>query len=192
MKTILLVPGFRENLDTRDYRSVLIAIEAKGYKAVFVPIQWKRTTIDDWLKELEAVYDKYNPKDTILAGFSYGSMTVFLAATKRVPAELWLFSLSPYFSDDLPKLKKAWRNKIGHRRITAFSKLNFSKLAREITCPTLLMLGSLEFKKYPLLANRTHTAKQAIKNNRYVVADGAGHDIAQRKYIATISNNIGA
>lgn len=191
MKTVLLVPGFHDSLDTHDYKSVLRAIEAKGYKAVFVPIRWKRTTIDDWLKELEVVYDKYNPKDTILAGFSYGSMTAFLAATKRVPAELWLFSLSPYFSDDLPKLKKSWKNKIGHRRVTAFSKLDFRQLAKAITCPTILIIGSIEIERYPLLANRAHIANQYISSSRYFVAEGAGHDVAHKKYIATIAEAIG-
>jgi pimeloyl-ACP methyl ester carboxylesterase len=191
MKTVLLVPGFQEDLKARDYKSVLNAIESKGYRAKFVPIQWKRTTIDDWLKELEVEYGKYVPKDTILAGFSYGSMTAFVAASKRLPAELWLFSFSPYFSDDLPKLKKSWKNGIGHRRVTAFSKLNFGQLAKQVTCPTLIMLGSVEADKYPLMVNRANIAKQAIKDSRYVIVDGADHDIADKNYVAAIKKAVG-
>lgn len=190
MKTVLLVPGFQEDLETRDYRSVLGAIEARGYRAQFIPIQWKRTTIEDWVKELEAEYSKHDPKDTILAGFSYGSMTAFVAAAKRLPAELWLFSLSPYFSDDLPKLKKSWKDGIGHRRVTAFSKLDFDNLASSITCPTIIMLGSVEANKYPHLAKRALIAKERIKNNHYVVVDDAGHDIADKNYVAAISRTI--
>lgn len=187
MKTVLLVPGFHESLDTHDYRSVLKAIEAAGYTAVFVPIHWERTTIDDWLTELEAVYARYEPSNTVLAGFSYGSMTAFLAATKRVPAELWLFSFSPYFSDDLPKLKKSWKRSIGHRRIAAFSKLDFNRLAASITCPTIIMIGSIEVDKYPLITNRTRIAKQQIKNNRYIIAAGASHNVTEKTYIAAIA-----
>lgn len=190
MKTVLFVPGFQEDLKTRDYKSVLNAIEARRYHVKFVPIQWKRTTIDDWLKELEAEYIKHDPKNTILAGFSYGSMTAFVAATKRLPAELWLFSFSPYFSDDLPKLKKSWKNNIGHRRVTAFSKLDFNHLAQSITCPTIIMLGSVEADKYPLMVNRAHIAKTRIKNNRYIVVNGADHDLADKNYVAAISEAI--
>jgi pimeloyl-ACP methyl ester carboxylesterase len=190
MKIVLLVPGFQEDLKTRNYKSVLDAIESKGYHAKFVPIQWKRTTIDEWLIELETEYKKHNSKNTILAGFSYGSMTAFVAAAKRLPAELWLFSFSPYFSDDLPKLKKSWKDGIGHRRVSAFSKLNFAELAKQITCPALIMLGSVEANKYPLMVNRANIAKQAIKNNRYVIVDGADHDIADKNYVAAIKEAI--
>jgi pimeloyl-ACP methyl ester carboxylesterase len=191
MKTVLLVPGFQEDIKTRDYKSVLQAIEAQGYRAKFVPIQWKRTTIEDWLKELETEYARHDPKDTVLAGFSYGSMTAFVAATKRMPAELWLFSFSPYFSDDLPKLKKSWKNGIGHRRVTAFSKLDFNQLAKKITCPAIIMLGAVEADKYPLMVNRAQAAKQHIKNNRYIVVDGADHDVADKNYVAAIAKAIG-
>lgn len=191
MKTVLLVPGFQEDITTRDYKSVLDSIQSKGYDVKFVPIQWKRTTIDDWVAELEAEYYKHDPKNTILAGFSYGSMTAFVAATKRLPAELWLFSFSPYFSDDLPKLKKSWKDGIGHRRVTAFSKLDFDHLAKSITCPTLIVLGSVEADKYPHMVTRAHIAKERIKNSRYIIAGGADHDIADTKYIKTIGSAIG-
>ena len=77
MKTVLLVPGFRQDLKTHDYKALLDAIETKGHKVVFVPILWKRTTIDDWVDQLKRVYEKHDPNETILAGFSYGAMTVF-------------------------------------------------------------------------------------------------------------------
>lgn len=107
MKTVLLLPGFRESIDYRDYKSVIKAIETKGYKVRFIPINWNKTLLRDWTRELEAVYSTLDAKTTILAGFSYGSMTAFMAATKRNPSELWLFSFSPYFSDDMPKMKKS-------------------------------------------------------------------------------------
>ena len=68
---------------------------------LFVPIQWKRTTIIDWEAELNTARKQYRPEDTILAGFSFGSMTALAATSHRNPSELWLFSLSPYFSDNL-------------------------------------------------------------------------------------------
>lgn len=190
MKTVLLIPGFQEDLTSRDYGSVIKAIEGQDYNVKFIPIQWKRTTIVGWIKQAESEYKKYNPKETILAGFSYGSMTAFMLATKTNPAELWLFSLSPYFSDDIPKLKKSWKNGIGHRRVDAFSQLNFNELAKTIHCPTLIIAGEVENQKYPLLKARSETAHKVIKNNRYFVASGADHDVADPGYIRTIVNQI--
>jgi len=70
-------------MESRDYASIIRAIKAQGYKVKFVPINWKRTTINQWADELEAVYNKCDPKQTIIAGFSFGAMTAFVVATKQ-------------------------------------------------------------------------------------------------------------
>lgn len=117
MKTVLFVPGYQEDLTSRDYNATIKAIEKRGYKVEFVPIQWTRTTITNWVKELDKAYSNHDQSQTILAGFSYGAMTAFVSATKRNPSELWLFSLSPYFAEDLisKNMKQAWLNNIGQR-----------------------------------------------------------------------------
>ncbi len=186
MKTVLFAPGFRETIDFRDYRSVISAIKNKGYAVKFVQISWARTTISDWVKEFEKEYAKHDPKDTILAGFSYGSLTAFMAATKTNPAELWLFSFSPYFSDDMPHMKKSWLAGIGHRRADAFRALDFDTLAKKIKCPTLIIVGEVEATKYPLVGNRAIVAHEKIANSRLVYAPGADHDVADKSYIETI------
>lgn len=119
-------------MSSRNYASVITAIEKEGYSIKFVPINWKRTTIDDWVDELDAVYANYDPSQTILAGFSYGAMTAFVSATKKNPFELWLFSLSPYFAKDLKSknMKPTWLRQIGKRRVATFSKLSFNELAK--------------------------------------------------------------
>ena len=186
MKTVLFVPGFQEDLMTRDYKSAIKAIESCGYKVQFVPIKWQRTTITHWVAELEAVYSKLDPANTVLAGFSYGSMTAFMAATKRNPSQLWLFSFSPYFADDIPKLKKSWLNNIGHRRVDAFKNLDFNMLAKQITCPTLIILGEVEAEKYPLLDRRAKLAHEKITGSTLVIAPDSDHDVGDPNYVKTI------
>ncbi len=95
MKTVLFVPDFREDLKTRDYNSLLNMFGRKGYTVKFVPIKWQRTTLTEWVAELEHEYAQLDPANTILAGFSYGAMTALVTASHKLPAELWLFSLSP-------------------------------------------------------------------------------------------------
>jgi len=190
MKTVLFVPGFMEDLTSRNYQKTIKAIEEKGYKVKFIPIKWLRTTINDWVNELEKEYLKYDPKNVILAGFSYGSMTAFISATKKNPSELWLFSLSPYFSDDMSKMKKLWLKYIGKHRDVAFSKLDFNQLAPKIKCKTLIFIGEAEMKKYPIMKNRTKIAHQKIKNNKVIIVPNCKHDVADDRYITSIKENI--
>jgi pimeloyl-ACP methyl ester carboxylesterase len=190
MKTVLFVPGFKEGLTDRNYKAVLKVIESKGYKAVFVPMQWKRTTITDWEAELAKVYEKYEPKNTILAGFSYGAMTALVAASKRVPAGLWLFSLSPYFSEDIPFLKLAWLRAIGKQRQERFWRLSFDELYPKVVCPVKLFAGSKELQKWPDMARRAEDAAQKFKNCTYTVVENVGHNIEHPLYIQAIKEQV--
>ena len=190
MKTVLFVPGFKENLNSRNYKSTLDAIKSKGYKVKFVSINWERTVIDDWVNELDKEYSKYCPKDVVLAGFSFGSMTAFVSAVKQNPNALWLFSFSPYFSDDMPKLKKAWLAYIGHRGASLFNNLDFDSLAKSIKCKTLIFYGELEARKYPLIGNRSKIAKRHIKNSKLIEVLNSGHDVSNENYIKAIQANI--
>lgn len=192
MKTVLLVPGFKENLKSRDYQSTMNTIEKAGYKVKFVPIQWDRTIINDWLAELELEYSKYDSKETILAGFSFGAMTAFTAASKQNPYELWLFSLSPYFKEDIhsKNMRKSWLTHIGHRRVSAFEKLNFQDLAKRINCKTLIFAGNEELNKWPGMKHRALYAKKTIQNTTFITIDGVGHDISDNLYIEAIRQAI--
>ncbi len=192
MKTVLFVPGFPESLHSRDYKATISAIQKKGYQVEFIPINWTRTTIEDWVKELDLIYKSYDPKDIILAGFSYGAMTAFMSATKKNPFELWLFSLSPYFAEDLTSknMKQAWLKAIGHRRVTAFSKLNFTKLSKTIECKTLLFAGQLEIDKWPVIGERVNSADKLLANVKLEIVQNAGHDVTNKYYITAISKVI--
>ena len=190
MKTVLFVPGFREDINSRNYEVTLEAIKQKGYATQFVPVHWNNTILDDWVAQLQKAYNKHNPNDIILAGFSYGSLTAFMGACIKNPFELWLFSLSPYFSDDIPALKSSWLKEIGKHRVENFSKLNFSRLAEEIKCRTLIMFGELEAQKYPLISNRAYIANKMITNSTLVQVKNAGHDVTNPNYIDAIKKAI--
>jgi predicted alpha/beta hydrolase family esterase len=190
MKTVLFVPGYQEDINTRDYRSTIAAIESTGYKVMFVPINWSRTTIEQWVAELDDIYRLYDPADTVLAGFSFGAMTAFVSAANRNPSELWLFSLSPYFAEDMDGMKQSWLTRIGHRRVTTFKKLNFQALAKTVDCKTILFVGAAEITKYPTLGERAYTAAKLLTNSVVVAIDEVGHDVADIKYIKAIQNTI--
>lgn len=191
MKTVLFVPGFDENITTRDYTATINAIKSKGYNVEFIDIKWARTTIDQWVAELNKVYKNYDPRQTILAGFSFGAMTAFVVASKRNPSEVWLFSLSPYFAEDIKNkgMKKSWLSQIGHRRVDAFSKLNFVELSKMIKTKTIYFYGDLELKRWPDISYRNQALK-SFGNNQTKVIQGVGHDVANSNYVTAIIENI--
>jgi pimeloyl-ACP methyl ester carboxylesterase len=192
MKTVLFVPGYQEDVTSRDYTSTIKAIEKRGYTVKFVPIQWTRTTIINWAKELDEAYSNYDSSQTILAGFSYGAMTALVSASKRNPSELWLFSLSPYFAEDFSSknMEQAWLNNIGRRRVQTFSELHFQELAKLIECRTLLFAGQLEIDKWPIIGERAIKAHQLLQSNSLTIIQGAGHDVADKLYIQAIGETI--
>jgi pimeloyl-ACP methyl ester carboxylesterase len=186
MKTVLFVPGYKESLKSRHYDALLQAIKKRGYIVKFIPINWTRTVIDDWANELKQEYIKHDPAKTILAGFSFGAMTAFVAAAECNPSELWLCSLSPYFAEDLNRLSKSWLTFVGKRRVQAFSTLRFSKKAKLIRCRTFIFVGDLEAIKYPLLLTRAKLAHKAIRQSKLIDVPDCGHDVTHPKYIASI------
>jgi predicted alpha/beta hydrolase family esterase len=191
MKTVLLIPGNKHKLNSPlPYPSLIKAIEKAGYKVKFIPIKWKHTTIKDWLMQLENEYLKLDPADTILAGFSFGSMIALAEAARRPPAELWLFSLSPYFAEDLPLLKDRWKEGIGKKRVKAFSELTFNELVKNISSKTLIFAGGEEMKRYPMLSYRFEDAYTKIVGSKFIVAEGAGHEVTHPNYIKAIVDNI--
>jgi esterase/lipase len=186
MKTVLLVPGNKQGMETHPYQNLVKGIEGAGYKVIFIPMRWRHTTQKDWLIQLEEEYDKLDPRNTVLAGFSFGSITVFIEAAKRPPSELWLFSLSPYFAEDLPLLKNRWKEGIGKKRLKYFTNLSFNELVKNISSKTLLFAGDQEMKKYPDLAYRFEDAHTKIPDSKLIVAEGVGHDVTHPNYIKTI------
>lgn len=192
MKTVLFVPGFYEDIDSRDYRSVLKAIETRGYKTKVISINWRRTIVDDWVLELEKIYEELDPKKIILAGFSLGAVTAFVAAAKKNPRAVWLFSLSPYFDDDicLTNPDKQVLRIIGKKRLNAFRKLDINTLTEAIKCPVILFCGDIERKKWPDIGRRSDKAHQALAQSRLVNIPDVGHEIENPKYILAIEKAV--
>ena len=191
MKTVLFIPGFQEDLTSRDYAKTIHVIERAGYDVKFVPINWFRTTIEQWVDELNAVYDQYEPADVILAGFSYGAMTAFMAATKRSPAAVWCFSMSPFFREDLTQLGyfTSWLKAIGRHRQESFMKLEFARLVKLISSDMLFFYGETELKHWTDITYR-HSVVAKIPRAQEIFIPHAKHDVTGDPYIEAIASTI--
>lgn len=180
-----LIPGNGEDLKTRDYAAVLKVYKSLGYDPKFVPIQWRYRTIDDWIAQVESKIPKKDIQNSLLSGFSYGSMIALGIAAKTSPKKLLLFSLSPYFKEDTPFPAKYYKWH-GKRRMKNFENFSFDRLAKRIHCPNLLFIGSKEQVKYKDIAQRSADASRKLKHNQLIVVKDAGHDVADPKYIEVI------
>ncbi|MDO8591581.1 MAG: alpha/beta hydrolase [bacterium] len=180
-----LIPGNGEDLRSRDYQAVLDMYKQLGYEPKFVSIDWKYKTIDDWVEQAKKKIPASDIKNSLLSGFSFGSMIALAIAAEVNPKRLLLFSLSPYFKEDMP-LPPSYEKWAGKRKIENFKHISFDKLAAQIDCPTMLFVGSKEVSKYADTNHRSSEAKKRIKDSKLVVVKDVGHDAADPKYIEAI------
>lgn len=185
-KTVLFIPGFQEDLSSRDYTAVLECFSKAGYIPQFVAVHWKYRTITEWSREVADIYAQYNPSTTVLAGFSFGAIIALRVAATRPPTELWLFSISPYFAEDLPHAKTAWLREIGQRRVRAFSQITSKLLASKIPCKTLIFLGEKEAKKHPQLKRRSEELRDSLAQSHLIAVPHTGHTVESKEYLNAI------
>lgn len=103
---------------------------------------------------------RHDAEKTILAGFSFGALTAFIVASCRLLSELWLFSLSPFFSEDLPRVKQWELAQLGKRRVNVARNISFLNMAKTVTCPVMLFVGSEELVKWPEMKFRFQSGGQ--------------------------------
>ena len=184
-----LIPGNREDLKSRDYQAVLNIYKELGYKPKFVPIDWKYKTIDDWVEQVKEKIPKRDLTNSLLSGFSFGSIIALSIAAEIKPKQLLLFSLSPYFKEDFP-LPKSYATWAGKRRVENFKKVSFNKLAAQVNCPTLIFVGTKEISKHKDTDHRSNEAKKQIKNSKLVLIKDVGHDVGDPKYVEAIKKEL--
>jgi len=183
-----LIPGFMEDRKSRDYDAVLSIYKKADYEPVFVPIDWKYKTVDDWVEQVKSRLSQKDIEGSLLSGFSFGAVTALsLAGYYQPPTKLLLFSLSCYYAEDQKRIPGWWLAYIGKHRAEAFNRIDFNDLASRITCPTQVFLGS---KEDPEMFDRAHDAKSKIKNSRLIIAQGAKHDVAAPEYLGVIESVI--
>jgi len=184
-----LIPGAFEDLKSRDYQAVLDVYKKLGYEPRFIKIDWKYKTIDDWVEQVQAKLSKENVQDSLLSGFSWGAMIALVLAAKYYsPKKLLLFSLSPYFAEDLPYVKKPWLKWAGKHRVATFKHLKMNELAVKIQCPTVIFIGDKEVSKYSDMKRRTREAHKRIQGSKLVIIKGVKHDVGDPLYVKATEN----
>lgn len=182
---VLYLPGGGTSRANYPYDKILRKIQRRGHKTVFCPITWRGTTINDWVDEVQPMYQKYEAAQTILVGFSYAAMASLLLTVRRPPAGLILCSLSPYFAEDLHLVPDRWiryMQRFNPRRLEVFKALRFADIAPRITCPTRLVTGS----EPEWGQQRTRAASVALPGGQIFVGKNAGHSPVKWSYITAL------
>ena len=179
-KLIYIIPGYSEFTKERKYQIVGSFFKKKGYSVKYVDINWKYKTMSDYVKEFEEKVSKDNTTNFSVLGFSFGAMIAFISATHINFKNLYLCSLSPYFKEDVSKLKDSWKKAIGKRKLKDVNNFSFNKIVKSIKCKSLLFVGE---KEHLLVLNRVKETHKKIRNSSLIIVPNAKHEMGYKNYL---------
>ncbi len=189
-KIAYIIPGFRESsLKQSGYKKIAEYLQVKNIESIQVEIDWKYQSparFKDFLAQFLKQYKKPKPDTEVyLVGFSFGAVTAFLAEAKIKPKAMILCSLSPYFEEDLQKMRLSWKKWFG-KNMTE-STYSFDELAPTVSAKTHLIVGDQEYIE---CTRRARDARKKIKNSKLFIARGARHNVSQKEYLAAVKRAI--
>ncbi len=185
-KTVFIVPGFKQLPKNKAYKEIAKILKSEGYRPIPVAIPWKQTTISENTEYFLKKYKKIHSQKKYILGFSYGAMIAFIASTKVPVSGLILCSLSPYFKEDLPKVRSVKASVINRYRYQDFSNLHCKTLAKRIKAKQILLLyGSGEAKS---VIRRVKEAYHQISSPRksLISVRQTEHNIGDKRYLYKI------
>jgi len=179
-KVVYVIPGFTEKVNLKGYQQAIKSFKSKNFKVIPIKISWKYNVMSDYVDQFFCQLSHKKSDDVYLFGFSFGAMIAFISAVKLKPKMLFLCSLSPYFMEDLMFLRTTLKKYVGKKRINDLKMFSFDKLAKDIRCKTLLIIGENEYK---LVHNRVLDAHKKINKSRIIIINNAKHNISQKEYM---------
>ncbi len=182
-KKAYIIPGFLQNSSFESYKEILKYFKDKEIDVEILDIDWKRKTMGDYVEETFPKLEQN--KEIILLGFSFGAMISFILSTKLEIKYLILCSLSPFFSEDVPLIKKWWRKVTGQKRMGYFEGLSFNKLTKQIQKNPKIYLLYGE-KESILCINRGKDAHKKLSDSKLIEVKNTKHDIGNENYLEEI------
>lgn len=187
-KVVFIIPGYKHSPEKKEYQTIGKFFKAKNIDPVFVDVNWKYLTISQNVEEFLKLFNNTRADYKCVLGFSFGAIIACKAASSVNVNDLILCSLSPYFAEDLPKIKQWWKQGVGKRRVTDFNKLEASKLFPLIKARTFILYGTKEGEFVTIRVKDTYKRLKCKKE--LVVVEGVKHDIADSNYLKAIEKVI--
>lgn len=188
-KIAFIIPGYSESKRNNPaYSKIERYFRQNGIDPLVVDVSWKYRTMTDYVREFRAVYEKnHKGAEVYFLGFSFGAIISFIAAAELKPKAIILCSLSPFFKEDLSKLRPWWKRALGKKRLEDFNSLSFSLLAKKISSRAFIFAGSREVED---VFRRAEEAKNQIRGSKLLIVPEAKHDISQGAYLQEVKNLI--
>lgn len=169
----MLVPGYGELLDSRDYVGLVSIIEERGYRVIFYEPCWTKSG-EVWIQGLKDICSAKGliASQTVLAGFSYGAFICLAVAASWQPKKLWLWSLaSPH-------------GPLAYEQTTPAHIRYGQRISRQTQ--TTMVIGEKEVLAHPGINMRVNETHKSIAHSCLLQAEGAGHDPLHPGYIKAI------
>lgn len=145
-----------------------------------ISIEWQRKTMSQYVEQFLEQYKKHKTEQNYFLGFSYGAMICFIVSA-QVPVDTQILcSLSPFFAEDITKMKKSWVKEIGKKRTEDFKQIDAQQIITNIKARTIFLRGEKELKEVAESSNRIYPNLHCSKE-LYIVAN-AKHDIGDQNY----------
>lgn len=177
---VFIIPGFKDSPNKSEYIKVGKLFKEKDIKTIFIAIPWNRTTISENVDYFLKEFNKVKADKKYVLGFSFGAVIAFISSTRELFDGQILCSLSPYFQEDLPTLKKSWLDSIGIHRLNDFKHLNNKILSKKVKTNTVLLYGTRESK---VMEKRAKDTFNNLSNNKGLISiEGVRHNIGDIKY----------
>lgn len=184
-KIAYIIPGLFQDHTTPGYKQVSTVFSSAGYTVKKVKIHWKYKTMSDYIEQFKSQLN-HSENDTVaVLGFSLGAMIAAITAAELQPKNLYLCSLSPFFSEDLPHIPEIGKRVVGRRRMKDFELYSLTEITKGITAKTHLIAGEHE---HPVVHHKMSQAHALIKRSSTHIAPGAAHDISAPGYLDTIQS----
>ena len=185
-KNLFLIPGFGQQATDKHFSWLVRFLQSKKFIVIRVPMKWKNKVMADYINQFKEFYIKNKSNNNYVLGFSYGAVIAFATATELKPRKIYLCSLSPYFKEDLIKMKPWTHKLIGKNRMADSKTRSGKRIAKKLITPTVLFYGEKEARDFPQLKLRSEETVKLSKNSKLIIVKKAPHDISNPNYMEAI------
>lgn len=181
---LYIIPWFWQTSKSEWFNAIAQYAENLWYQVVFITIEWKRRTIFDYVQDSVNQFIHTQADKVSILWFSFWAMIAYDLASKITVDSLFLCSLSPYFSEDLSRIK--WRRKqyLWKKRMDAFWKFYFLERAKTVNAKKLyLFVWENETKE---IWRRIEDAKILLPFAEIIIVPNTKHNISSQEYLKRI------
>ncbi|OGM20342.1 hypothetical protein A2714_04835 [Candidatus Woesebacteria bacterium RIFCSPHIGHO2_01_FULL_38_9] len=180
-KIAYIIPSFKSSPKEKAYLNIGRFFREANIEPIYVDVKWDNSTISQNTENFISLANSKQSEYTCVLGFSFGTLIAFIAASKIKMDLLILCSLSPYFSEDLPYLKKSWKENVGKNRVKDLEAINSKNAAQKISTKTYVLYGT---KEGPQIEKRAKDVFKNLKGDKHLIfLEEVNHDISNGRYL---------